>query len=69
LISDAYQLSQPNRALDTELDRLMQVRNLLIGANTPTRKRRHTLSAAARARISAAQKKRWARQKRAAKGE
>jgi hypothetical protein len=55
-------------AIDEEIDRLKQVRNLLAGTDrTATRKPTRTLSAAARARISAAQKKRWAQQKRAAK--
>ena len=55
-------------ALDAEISRLQQVRGLLAGANsTGPRKRKHTMSAEARARMSAAQKKRWAQQKRAAK--
>jgi hypothetical protein len=69
-------------ALDDEIGRLQQVRSLLAGtqtsvANTATsftfganqtkpRKRRH-LSAEARERIAAAQRKRWAAQKKAAK--
>ena len=53
--------------LDSEIDRLQQVRNLLAGTNsTGTPKRKRKLSAEGRARISAAMKKRWA-QKRAAK--
>ena len=70
-------------ALDEEIARLQQVRELLLtvgggvssrsatsfqyGANLtkPARKRK-PLSAAARARISAAQKKRWAKQKKEA---
>jgi len=57
--------------LDNEIDRLMQARKLLLtGASTQTRGRKrkgsHILSAAARARISAAQKKRWALKKKAA---
>lgn len=68
-------------ALEEEIARLQQVRELLAGgavnsrsatsfhygANStePVRKRR-TLSAEARARISAAQKKRWAKQKKEA---
>lgn len=71
-------------ALDDEISRLEQVRSLLAGTKSnvvlaatsfafganqgKTRKPRH-LSAEARARISAAQKKRWANQKRAAKKE
>ena len=69
-------------ALDDEISRLQQVRNLLtdtkggvthaatsfaFGANqAKPRKRRH-LSAEARERIAAAQRKRWAAQKKAAK--
>lgn len=70
-------------ALDDEIGRLQRVRELLartngrvarkstsfaFGANQPKapRKRRQ-LSAEARARISAAQKKRWAAQKKATK--
>jgi hypothetical protein len=71
-------------ALDQEIARLKQVRELLAGGGAgsgrgatsfhygtnlakPARKRR-TLSAEARARISAAQKKRWAKQKKEAAG-
>jgi hypothetical protein len=69
-------------ALDDEISRLQQVRTLLVatkgsvtnaatsfafGANqVKPRKRRH-LSAEARERIAAAQRKRWAAQKKAAK--
>ena len=58
-------------SIDEEIDRLMQVRKLLItGASFQTRGRKRkgkrTLSAEARARIAAAQKKRWAQQKKAA---
>lgn len=69
-------------ALDDEISRLKQVRSLLAGADghvtqsatsfafganqTAPRKRRR-MSAKARARIAAAQKKRWAAQKKAAK--
>lgn len=70
-------------ALDDEIGRLQRVRELLAGTNGSVaqkstsfafrtnqpkapRKRRQ-LSAEAQARISAAQKKRWAAQKRAAK--
>lgn len=71
-------------ALDDEIGRLEQVRSLLAGTKSnvaqaapsfasganqnKTRKRRH-LSAEARARIAAAQRKRWAKQKREAKKE
>jgi hypothetical protein len=63
-------INYPNliATIDAEISRLQQVRGLLTGANsTGPRKRKHRLSAEARARISAAQKKRWAQQKRAAK--
>jgi hypothetical protein len=57
--------------IDAEISRLQQARHLIAGTNstrtsTSTKKRR-ILSAEARARISAAQKKRWAQQKKAAK--
>jgi hypothetical protein len=70
-------------ALDGEISRLQQVRSLLtdtkggvthaatsfaFGANqAKPRKRRRHLSAEARERIAAAQRKRWAAQKKAAK--
>jgi hypothetical protein len=61
-------------AIDSEIARLKQVSSLLSGIETRKgvqgaiyRRGKRTLSAAARARISAAQKKRWAQQKRAAK--
>ena len=69
-------------ALDDEISRLQQVRSLLagtkstvthattlfaFGANQGKTRKRRKLSAEARARISAAQKKRWAAQKKAAK--
>ncbi len=69
-------------ALDDEISRLQQVRSLLAGSKgnvtyaatsfafganqDKPRKRRH-LSAEARERIAAAQRKRWAAQKKAAK--
>jgi hypothetical protein len=59
-------------SIDSELDRLQQVRTLLAGdgpsvrrVTTPAKKR--VLSAEARELIAAAQRKRWAAQKRAAK--
>ena len=69
--------------IDAEISRLQQARGLLAGTNNAGEpKPRHpagarlrknkpvrTLSAAARARISAAQKARWAKSKRAAKKE
>ena len=69
-------------ALDDEISRLQHVRSLLagtrsnlpqaatsfaFGANQGKTRKRRKLSAEARARISAAQKKRWAAQKKAAK--
>lgn len=68
-------------AVDEEISRLEQVKSLLagdsprnvgtatsfgFGANTAQRKRK-PLSKAARAKIAAAQRKRWAKQKAAAK--
>ena len=54
--------------IDAEIARLMQVRKLLLtGASIQTRGRKRKLSAAAQARISAAQKKRWRERRRAAK--
>jgi hypothetical protein len=62
--------------IDTEIQRLQQVRTLLSGATAKrgpgrpagslTPKKRH-LSAEARERIAAAQRKRWAKLKKAAK--
>ncbi len=69
-------------ALDDEIGRLEQVRSLLagtkrnvtqaatsftFGANQGKPRKRRRLSAEARARISAAQKKRWAAQKKVVK--
>jgi hypothetical protein len=75
-------LSEIVTALDDEILRLQQVRHLLAGTNghvphaatsfafganqLKARKRRH-LSAEARARIAAAQKKRWAAQRKKTK--
>lgn len=60
-------------SLDTEIAILRQVRALLAGTSSaaprigrPAKKRR-TMSAEARERIAAAQRKRWAKQKRAGK--
>jgi hypothetical protein len=69
--------------IDAEISRLQQARGLLTGTNNArkpkprasasaslrNKKPVRTLSAAARARISAAQKARWAKSKRAAKKE
>lgn len=52
--------------IDAEISRLQQARKLLAG-KTRTRGGKHVMSAEARARISAAQKKRWAQRKKAAK--
>jgi len=58
--------------IDAEIARLKQVRALLSPSATPTNsgpkpvRKRRTLSKAARARIAAAQRKRWAEQKRTA---
>jgi len=61
-------------AIDSEIAALKQARALLAGQDgyrTPHiasgLKKRHTMSAEGRARIAAAQRKRWAKQKRAAK--
>ncbi len=53
------------RAIDEELNRLRQVRDLLAGedAAAAARKPRRKLSAEARQRIVDAQKRRWAAQK------
>lgn len=58
-------------SIDEEIDRLMQVRKLLLtGASFQTRGRKrkgkHNLSPEARAKIAAAQRRRWAQQKKAA---
>lgn len=72
----AMNLTQVVEALDDEISRLKQVRSLLMGGSTfggfrlapaaRSRKRR-VLSRAAREKIAAAQRKRWAKQKAAAK--
>jgi hypothetical protein len=57
-------------SVDSEISRLQQARALLSGdgRTAPTRVRKHhTMSAEGRARVAAAQRKRWAKQKRAAK--
>jgi hypothetical protein len=63
------QTSQILVEIDSEIRRLQEVRALLAGTSTKStgpRKKRH-LSAEARERIAAAQRKRWAKQKKAAK--
>lgn len=57
--------------IDSEISKLQHARQVLAGHNsgngrTPVRKK-SKMSAAGRARIAAAQRKRWAKQKRAAK--
>ncbi|MGA7313604.1 MAG: hypothetical protein WBX22_06465 [Silvibacterium sp.] len=47
-------------AIDAQIDRLQQARAILTGGKSTTR-RHHHMSPEARARISAAQKKRWAK--------
>jgi hypothetical protein len=58
-------------SIDSEIARLEQVKALLTGTGSRTKadrpKRKYTLSPAARKRIGDAQRKRWAKQKRAAK--
>ena len=57
--------------IDSEISRLQQARALLAGGHTVNgaqpRGGKRTLSAEARARIAAAQRKRWAKQKATAK--
>jgi len=57
-------------ALDTEIERLKEARTLLAGnssGHTPGRARGTKMSAAARNRISAAMKKRWAERRKQTK--
>jgi hypothetical protein len=59
-------------AIDAEISRLQEARKLLSGVSdlrraVKTKRAKRTLSPEARARIAAAQKSRWARQKKAAK--
>lgn len=54
--------------IDAELSRLNQARALLVGSNNGVRRgrpgrKKHTMSAEGRARIAAAQRRRWAKQK------
>jgi hypothetical protein len=58
--------------IDSELATLRLARELLVGTNNGhvaprAKKKRHTMSAEGRARIAAAQRARWAKQKKAAK--
>ena len=59
-------------SIDAEITRLQEARALLAGRDGHVRRggkpgKKRTLSAEARARIAAAQRKRWAAQKKAAK--
>jgi len=62
-------LSEVITAIDAEISRLQQARTLLSenSAGSGTRNRKRSLSAEARAKIAAAQRKRWAKQKKVAK--
>lgn len=70
------EVDQILQELDSEIARLTEVRHLLAGHASPRKpgrpagrpaKKKRVLSAEARERISAAQRKRWAAQKKAAK--
>ena len=52
---------------DSEIARLNEVRNLLAGHPPVKQQKKRTLSAEARAKIAAAQKRRWAKQNAAKK--
>jgi hypothetical protein len=54
-------------AIDAEISRLQQARKLLAGGTGARGSKPGVMSAERRARISAAQKKRWAQKKKAAK--
>jgi hypothetical protein len=54
-------------AIDAEISRLQQARKLLAGGTGTRGGKRGSMSAEGRARISAAQKKRWKKQKTGAK--
>lgn len=59
-------------SIESEISTLQQVRSLLAGQDGLVRRgpkpgKKRTMSAEARERIAAAQRKRWAKQKRAAK--
>jgi hypothetical protein len=59
-------------SIDSEIAKLQQVRSLLAGQSGHVRRgpkpgKKHTMSAEGRARIAAAQRKRWAKQKKVAK--
>lgn len=64
-------ISQLVSEIDSAIARLQEARALLAGAGSSTHakspRKRRTLSPEARARIAAAQKRRWAKQKAAAK--
>lgn len=58
--------------IDSEIARLSQVREILIGSkngSSPAPRKRHIVSAAARKRIGDVQRKRWAAQKRLSNSE
>jgi hypothetical protein len=65
------QINEIIAALDSEIVRLQQVKALLSGSITTghasSAPKKHHLSAEARAKIAAAQKKRWAKAKKASK--
>jgi hypothetical protein len=67
------EVSQLVAEVDQEIARLQQVRNLLTGGGgfpgpfKQKAKKKRVLSAEAREKIAAAQRKRWAKQKRTAK--
>jgi hypothetical protein len=65
------QITEILAAIDSEIARLQQVKVLLSGSTTnghvSSAPKQHHLSVEARAKIAAAQKKRWAKVKKAAK--
>jgi|GEM_PF-754139 hypothetical protein len=69
--NDQMQINEIIAALDSEIATLQQVRALLSGSTTngdsPSARTKPHLSAEARARIAAAQRKRWAKVKKAIK--
>lgn len=64
-------IAQMVSEIDSEIARLQEARALLAGVGSATHakpgRKKRTLSAEARARIAAAQRLRWAKQKRASK--
>jgi len=66
------EVSQIVAGIDEEIQKLKQVRALLAGrdgqiATVRGPRKKHTMSAEGRAKIAAAQRARWAKQKKAAK--